>query len=518
MLRVIGKVSRNLQPVTRNKSLIKHGVSCIVFSIVIVITCCSIVANAQNLENSITMTLTEVVERAKIHSPDAGSANNRFKNSYWKYKSYKANYRPLVDLSATAPDINRSISRITLDDGSEAFIETSSANSNLNLNVSQNVGFTGGNVFLSSNLQRIDLIGNNKSTSYLTTPIQIGYTQPLFSFNNWRWQQKIEPLLFEEAQRKYIEDIEGVAVNATNLYFDLLRAAINLDIAIMNKANNDMLYKITQGRYNLGKIAENELLQMELSVLNSNIALAQSKLELQTSTLKLKSFLGLKDISKIELINPRDIPDFQVDVDKAIELAKQNSQEMLGYRRQLIEADRDVLKAKRENRFDVQLYATYGLTQSSNDLNDLYSNPNDQERFRLGIQLPIFDWGRSKAQIKMAEANSDLLRTNTEQQMLDYDQSIYLKVMQFNMQRDQLYIAQKADTIAQKRYEVTKQRYLIGKIVITDLNIALAEKDQSKRSFVESLRNFWVNYYELRRTTHYDFEQNAKIEYKEPVE
>ncbi|MBL4655925.1 MAG: TolC family protein, partial [Bacteroidia bacterium] len=83
----------------------------------------------QNLGNSITMTLPEVVERAKIHSPDARAANNKFKNSYWKYRSYKANYLPLVNLSATTPDLNRSISRITLDDGTEAFIETSSANS-----------------------------------------------------------------------------------------------------------------------------------------------------------------------------------------------------------------------------------------------------------------------------------------------------------------------------------------------------------------------------------------------------
>ena len=45
---------------------------------------------------------------------------------------------------------------------------------------------------------------------------------------------------------------------------------------------------------------------------------------------------------------------------------------------------------------------------------------------------------------------------------MDFEQEVILKVMQFNLQDDQLQIAGKADTIARNRFEVSKQRFLIG--------------------------------------------------------
>ena len=55
-----------------------------------------------------------------------------------------------------------------------------------------------------------------------------------------------------------------------------------------------------------------------------------------------------------------------------------------------------------------------------------------------------------------------------------------LDVDQFNLQKNQVEIAAKSDTVAQKRYEVTKQRFLIGKIAVLDLNDADSEKTRTK--------------------------------------
>ncbi|WP_243765959.1 hypothetical protein [Polaribacter cellanae] len=52
----------------------------------------------------------------------------------------------------------------------------------------------------------------------------------------------------------------------------------------------------------------------------------------------------------------------------------------------------------------------------------------------------------------------------------------------------------------------------LGKITITDLNLALTEKDRSVLQYLNSLEKFWVDYYTLRRLTLYDFIKNKKIE------
>jgi outer membrane protein TolC len=75
-------------------------------------------------------------------------------------------------------------------------------------------------------------------------------------------------------------------------------------------------------------------------------------------------------------------------------------------------------------------------------------------------------------------------------------------------------IAAKADTIAQRRYDITVQRYLIGKISIVDLNIANQEKDQARQDYIASLRNYWNSWLELRRKTLYDFENGKTIRYE----
>jgi len=86
-----------------------------------------------------------------------------------------------------------------------------------------------------------------------------------------------------------------------------------------------------------------------------------------------------------------------------------------------------------------------------------------------------------------------------------FEQEILTQVRQFEMLRLSIDITRKSDQVAQTRYMVAQNRYLIGKIDITNLNIALTEKDTAKRSYIEALKSFWTAYYELRRLTLYDF-------------
>jgi outer membrane protein TolC len=80
------------------------------------------------------------------------------------------------------------------------------------------------------------------------------------------------------------------------------------------------------------------------------------------------------------------------------------------------------------------------------------------------------------------------------------------------MQKKQLYIAAKSDTVAQKRYNVTYKRYMIGKVNdVLELNNAQIDTDNANMGYVRSLKNYWVNYYKIRKMTLYDFENQLPI-------
>ena len=70
---------------------------------------------AQN--QTMELTLEQVVNMARLESPDAQTARHSFRSSYWNYKYYRANYLPSLNLSSD-PNLNRAINKITMGDGS----------------------------------------------------------------------------------------------------------------------------------------------------------------------------------------------------------------------------------------------------------------------------------------------------------------------------------------------------------------------------------------------------------------
>jgi len=467
-----------------------------------------------NTDNTLYFSLNEVIRLAQEQSPDALIAKHRFRRSYWDYRSFKAGYLPNLTMDATLPNYNRTIDAITQADGTEEYRERQLARYSANVSLSQKIGLTGGEVFLNSGLQRIDNYYTDTTTSqFLSTPVSIGFRQPIFGYNSFKWEKKIQPMVYEEARREYLESREQIATKAVNHFFNLLMAQVEVSIAAKNQSNYDTLYNIARGRYTLGKIAENELLQLELNLLRSNAAMENADLNYQNMLFTFKSYLRIKSSHPFILIPPAETHHFEVEVGKAVQEAQSNTSTGMAFERRLIEAESALSMAKLNGRFDAELYATYGLTQSADAFDNVYKNPLDEQRVSLGITIPILDWGQARGKIKMAESSLELIKTSVEQERIDFEQNIFLNVMQFMMQKNQLMIAAKADTVAQKRFDVTQKRYMIGKVNdVLELKNAQIDNDNAKIGYYSALKTYWNSFYELRRTTLYDFRDNRRLQ------
>ena len=335
--------------------------------------------------------------------------------------------------------------------------------------------------------------------------------QPINGYNPLKWDRKIEPMKYEEAKLDYVNALERVSRQAVRYFFDLALAQINLEVAEKNYANTDTLFQIAKGRYQLGTIAENELLQMELSFLNSDASRNSSTIDLELRKSRLRSFLGFNEKVSLQLILPSEVPIIEMDYSRTLQEAKDNNPELMNLERQLLEAQQRVAEARSQKGIRADLYAQFGLSQTANEAQGVYQDPNNNQRVQVGVQVPILDWGLGKGQYRMAQSAEEVVKTNVEQSQIDFNENIFLQVMQFNLQDDQVVIASKADAIADLRYEVTKQRFLIGKIDVLDLNVALEEKDVARRGYVQELRNFWDYYYDLRGLTLYDWQKDQKL-------
>lgn len=459
------------------------------------------------------LTLPEAIEISKNQSPDALNAKQTFQASYWDWRSYRASNLPALGFTATLPNVNQSISSQSLN-GIQSYASYKYISADANLALTQKIGITGGTVSLNSKLSGVrNSIDSNNKLPFVSVPVNIVFNQPFFAYNQYRWDRKIMPLKYTQAKRKYIEDIEQVSITTTNYFFTLLQAQVEKKIALMNLSNYDTLYRIAKGRYQLGKIAESELLQLELNFLKAQAAVENAELGLDNAQFRFKSYLRLQDSTRVVLLPPGNIIFFKVDPERAVDLAKKNSSTSLDFQKRLLEAASAVNYAKLTGRFDANLSAVIGLTQQGSTINDAYINPADQRQFSLSVSIPIVDWGVAHGKIKMAQSQEDIVKTSVEQEFIDFQRNIYLKVIQFNMQQNQLTIAAKSDTVARKSYEVTKGRYLIGKINdITNLYLSQIETDNAEKSYYYTLQTFWTNYYEIRKLTHYDFRNNELLQ------
>jgi outer membrane protein TolC len=491
----------------RTKTLLPHCVMnklSSIFLVFIFLLACFVQASAQQ-----SYSLENVIQLAKDQSPFAKQAETRKENRYWQYRLYKSNYNPQLRLSGNIPGYNRDNFQNVTDSGKVVFQERERTDGIVNLGLEQPISFTGGTISMNTNLNRV----NDYYYDYTTwsgTPFNIRLEQPILAFNNLRWDKKTEPLRYEESKRSFVEEMESISQEATSRFFTVLNAQINLQLAQYNLANNDTIYKIEQGRYNIGTTTKDKLLQAELQLLQSRQQVTAARINLQNSKLNMRFYIGVKEFDEFNLVLPESIPALTMSVERALDYARQNRADYVAFERRKLEANREVAQARGE-RYQINLTASYGLTNSGDQMGDVYNDPLSQQRVNVGFNFPVLDWGRNRARMKTAMANQKLNDYVIAQDEVLFEQEILTQVSQFEVLLSQIEITKKSDEIAQERYMVSQNRYLIGKIDITNLNLALKDKDEAKRAYVDALRAFWTAYYELRRLTLYDFANNRLL-------
>jgi outer membrane protein TolC len=464
------------------------------------------------------MSLDQVIAYAQAHSGNAIQALDRYRASYWQYRTQRAQFLPTLSLSTTAPDLTRSLSRIPLPDGGEAFVRQSFVSSGVRLVLGKTIGSTGGEVFVETALERLDLLEGGGNTSYLSRPVSVGFRQPLFGFNPYAWQDKIEPLRFEEARRQYAEELEGIAIGAAQNFFDLLAAQDQLDNADADLGSTDTLYEITSRRFAAGQTTETELLQTHLAQLNARLELQRATLDVRARMYSFRSYLGLRESADVRPEITFDVPDVSADVAVAVKQAQSNRAEAVSFERRTLEARRQVAEARTSGGRTVNLYATFGLSQSTQDLGSVYHSGQENDQATLGFEVPILDWGRAHAHSMLAESNQDVSLQSVDQARQDLEQDVTMKALQFNVQRERIRIAAIADETAARAYAAAQASYLSGKGDAQALSLALSWKDAARRNHVDALRGYWLAYYELRRATLYDFGRGRPIPVADPTD
>lgn len=470
-----------------------------------------LVAAAGSLGAQQPLTLQDAIAMAQRQGPQAQMARSTRDAARSRNDAFNAGLLPQLSLSGDAANLYRGINSVTQPDGSSQFVTQSQNISSLGVALSQKIPLTGGTLSVGSSASRLDPLSTGGVPSYSTTPFFVRLQQDLFKPRNLVWDEREQSMTAVVTERAYLEAREDVAGVIAGAFFDLYAAQMSLQNALNNVSVNDTLFTLNKGRFEVGKIGENDLLKSELQLLRARAAVEDARLQRDRAEAALRRQLVYPDGQKLEIVPPNSLPTVDADPDVAVAQALRNGSVMEQSELDESLAQRAITTARLNNRFNASLDATIGFNKTAAGFGQAYQTPNSKQTLTLGVNMPMIQWGAGSAQVEAARANEQRVQAGNKARRDGLAEDARFSVLQLQQAQRNILIAAKADTVSAKQFEVARSRYVIGKISNTDLYNAQNDKDQALLAYVQSLRAYWTAYYHLRRVTLYDFAAKAPI-------
>jgi outer membrane protein TolC len=310
---------------------------------------------------------------------------------------------------------------------------------------------------------------------------------------------------------QFLYSQEEISESTIQYFFSLAMAQREYDMAVANVSSSETLYRIGQERQKIASISQADLLTLKLDDVNARNELKNAEISLKRAMFDFVVFLHLDKEARVELELPDRPESIQISPDEALEYARKFNPDYLGYRQELLEVEREVDRTKKSSNFDASFSASIGFNQVAEKFQDAYSNPLQQDIVRIGITIPLVDWGVRKGRLNMARNNLNVTKISLQQGETSLEQDIVMTVNDFNIQQDLISSAEEALKLATLAYDVTKERFVIGKADLSSLTLSLNRQNSAQRNYLSALRNYWLNYYKLRKLTLFDFLKNSKI-------
>jgi len=457
------------------------------------------------------VTLREAIEIAQERGHVAQAAEAAREAARYRNLQFRSGLLPQLSLVGTVPSYNRSIIPVLQPDGSTEFRPQQQTTGTLAMRLTQKLPFTGGDLFVSSSLQRLSVSGLQDTETWSSTPISIGLRQEILRPNVTAWSRREQDVRSELDERLYREALEDIAIATTGLFFDVYAASVALGNATANAATNDTLYRLNQGRFEVGKIGENDLLQSELALLRSRTSLDGARLEYDRATAALRLALNLPPGTPLEIVVPAQVPAFAADTTRAVSEALARRASVSSAELQDVQARRRVTEARMASGIGATVQASFGFNATAPEARLAYQNLLEARTFTLSVEVPFWQWGAHGEGVRAAEAQQDQAQSLAQASLEQTAHDAHYAALQLSQSARNVALSAKADTVADKRFSVAYNRYVIGRITIDNLYLAQNEKDQALSQFVQSLRGYWQSYYRLRRVTLFDFERGEPI-------
>jgi len=342
--------------------------------------------------------------------------------------------------------------------------------------------------------------------------LSIQLNQPLFTYNRTKLNLKTLQLQLENAQLTYAVQLLATEKSVTQSFYAVYQAQQSMDIS--NQAFQDMMksYEITKNKANAGISAQSEMFQAELNLATTRSDYENKQVAFENAKDAFKNQIGMSLYDDI-LVIPNISVDTTVKIDVAFAIDQGLANRMELRERQItIESSLlDLVTVKALNQFHGNLGLSFGYNGNDKNIQDIYSNPKNNENVALSFQIPIYDWGQEKSRIKAQEATIESNKVDLGVQQNDIILTIRQSYRNLKNLINQIQIARQSVNNAQLTYDLNLEKYKNGDLTGMDLSIYQNQLSQNKLNYTNSLISYKLELLNLKILTLYDFENKQPV-------
>jgi len=297
---------------------------------------------------------------------------------------------------------------------------------------------------------------------------------------------------------------QQIILAVTSDFYSLLRADDLVKVSQAQVTRAQQTVNQTQGQIDAGVAARADILQSQADLANAQVTLLQNESAVRSSEAALKNVMAIETSTPLQLATlaaadalpppPNAGPERTLDdyVQQAY-AARPDLRQQLS----VIEVSRQSVK-QAHIAAGPALTGSYVLTYQPQ--NDLGAKSTDSQVL-VTASYPLFDAGRARGAVRVAEAGRDADLDRLEQLRqnirLDVEQSFYDRSLA--LQRTQL--AQIAIQAAQASFDAATARRQAGIGTVLDITTAQVSLTQAQNGYVSAIYDFYTADARLRRAT-----------------
>ncbi|MEN8226852.1 MAG: TolC family protein [Bacteroidota bacterium] len=341
--------------------------------------------------------------------------------------------------------------------------------------------------------------------------LYLQFTQPIFTYNRTRMELERVQLDYESSLLRYLLMKLSLEREVAREFYAVYSNQMRLVIAEESLKNNQESHEIISNKVEGGLLALEELYQAEVNLATSHSDVFNSELTLENSMDQFKVLIGLPLETTLMIAAEIKADTVAVNQEMAITHALDNRMELREREIDIENADFNLVQAKATNEFEGSITASFGVQSNDELFSELFETPTNTPSIGLTLNIPIFDWGERKSEIKAAEASLKSSQLDYKIEKTDIEVNIRSVVRSLKNLENQIEIQRKTVENAQLTYDINLERYRNGDLTSMDLGLYQSQLSDTKMALTNAIIDYKIELLNLKIQTLYDFETHIPI-------